>query len=116
MSIESITARLGSATPGPWTPFRGHEGWDIHAPTGPVTLDSGARGVDVALLAHAPGDLTLLLDVARAARAFDLTLECEDPAEHVEVGAEGAAVGAAPCDECSPCRMRLALERLEEGT
>jgi hypothetical protein len=75
MSIESIRKRLEAAMPGPWeisdTDINGHTmrvgpiaGYDYDA------LMAGADDPDIQLIAHAPTDLALLLEVAEAAKVW----------------------------------------------
>lgn len=54
-----------------------------------------------------------LVEVADAAKAFSLTLECEDPEEHVTETSEGLYVVGSPCGECAPCKLEAALAQLE---
>ncbi len=54
-----------------------------------------------------------LSEVAEAAKAFSLTLECEAPEEHVTETSEGLYVVGSPCGECAPCTLEAALAKLE---
>ncbi len=92
MSIESIHQRLDAGTPGPWADALGPLFGAVVCPG--LSNDSeytdvvyGGRVVcesigtaDAALVAHAPTDLALLLEVAEAAReARDSSgVECAD--------------------------------------
>src|SRR5262245_30261712 len=81
--LEEITARLATATPGPWRWLYGDERgsfhWLVNDAGVRVHSDGGARGEynpdidvwgpDAALIAHAPADLAWLLAELRTALA-----------------------------------------------
>ena len=62
--------RLSAATPGPWSFYRSHEGWDIVAADMPVTDNGGTRWQEADFIAHAPTDLALAQTVIDVAKIF----------------------------------------------
>lgn len=123
MSVDTIRQRLANATPGPWV-FASDAG-----PPTFVQLYSAAEDVDeydadilsadgsevlicaenADLIANAPADLSILLDVADAARTYLAAV--------LDMGGEmcwDQAPGEPYCGECSLCALRDALARIEQ--
>jgi len=67
--IDVLHQAWEAKTPGPWSPMRGAEGWDINAPSGEVTMGSGMRGRDAAFIVIAEQLVGTLVDRLHAAEA-----------------------------------------------
>jgi len=67
--LDVLLQAWEAKTPGPWSPTRGAEGWDIDAPSGLVTMDSGMRGRDAAFIVIAEQLVGTLVERLRAAEA-----------------------------------------------
>jgi len=67
--IDILHKAWEAKTPGPWSTMRGADGWDIDAPSGLVTMDSGMRGRDAAFIVIAEQLVGTLVERLRAAEA-----------------------------------------------
>lgn len=110
MSIESVRKRLEAATPGPWERYTNPAWDDPGYIRTPHTSDSRPRHVayvrsdegnpipNAELIAHAPTDLRLALDVIESAKAV--------------VSYEEVIAPTPGCD-CPGCRLFAALDAFE---
>ena len=66
MSLVSLRARLDAATPGPWHATQVVDCWQIYDASDPFFLAGDLEQDDAVLIAHAPTDLRLALNVIEA--------------------------------------------------
>lgn len=80
--LEDLQRLHEAATPGPWSPTRGHDGWDIENRTHnePVTMTSGMRSQNMALIVVMRNALPALLAVVEAAQRIkdECWIECRN--------------------------------------